>query len=122
MENLGDRIKQLRFQKNLTVEQLAKQIGVAKSAISFWENNINEPKANYISKLATVFNVSTDYLLGLEDDFGNKKSPSNIEIPVLENIITISARSSGKKTVKLNDEQIASLKSIVEAFEAQKNK
>lgn len=120
MENLGDRIKQLRFQKNLTVEQLAKQIGVAKSAISFWENNINEPKANYISKLATVFNVSTDYLLGLEDDFGNKKTPSNIEIPESENIITISARGSGKKTVKLSDEQIASLKSIVEAFEAQK--
>lgn len=122
MENLGDRIKQLRFQKNLTVEQLAKQIGVAKSAISFWENNINEPKANYISKLATLFSVSTDYLLGLEDEYGNKKLTLNIEKPNTENVITISARDSGKKTVKLNDEQIASLKSIVEAFEAQKNK
>lgn len=46
---------------------LSKAIGVDKHAIIFWEQEINEPKATYIVRLAKYFNVSTDYLLGLEE-------------------------------------------------------
>ena len=72
MENksLGVRIRELRIEKGLSQPQLAELIGVAKSAISFWENDINEPKANYIIKMAKCFNVTTDYLLGV--NLGNE--------------------------------------------------
>lgn len=65
--NIAQRIKQLRLEKNLTQPELAKKINVSNGQISFWENSINEPKASYIIKLAKFFNVTTDYLLGLED-------------------------------------------------------
>ena len=72
METLGQTIKQLRTTKNLTQPQLANLIDVSNGIISIWENDINEPKASYIKKLAMVFNVSADYLLGLEDETGTK--------------------------------------------------
>ncbi len=78
-------IKSLRKEHNLTIKQLADKVGVNKSAISFWESGTNEPKACYIIKLAEVFNVSCDYLLGLETDYGVKKydSPATSQISIL---------------------------------------
>ncbi len=69
MESLGEKIRYLRLEHNYTQPQLAKIIGVSNAVISFWENDLNEPKASYIKALAICFHVSADYLLGLEDDF-----------------------------------------------------
>lgn len=66
-ENLSKRLFQLRKEKNLSQQQVAKAIGVTQKAIDFWEKNINEPKATYIVNLAIYFGVSAGYLLGLED-------------------------------------------------------
>ena len=67
MKLLATRIKELRLEKGLTQPQLAQAIGCSKGQISFWENALNEPKASHIVKLADLFGVSTDYLLGRED-------------------------------------------------------
>lgn len=63
--DIGIRIKELRLDKKITQSQLANAIGVSQKAIDYWERKINEPKASYIVKLATYFDVSTDYLLCL---------------------------------------------------------
>ena len=68
MKSLGETIKSLRIEKGLTQPQLAKLVGVSKGMISIWENNINEPKASYVKALASVLEVSADYLLGLKDE------------------------------------------------------
>ena len=65
---IGERIKELRKEKGISQLTLAKAVGVDKRAIIFWEQQINEPKASYIVNLAHYFNVSTDYLLGIEND------------------------------------------------------
>ena len=62
------RLKELRIEKSLSQASLAVEIGVTQKAIDFWEKGINEPKASYIIKLAKFFGVSSDYLLGIEDD------------------------------------------------------
>jgi transcriptional regulator with XRE-family HTH domain len=64
---ISEKIRELRMERKISQEQLAKIIGVDRSAVSFWENAVNEPKATYIAKLASFFGVTTDYLLGLED-------------------------------------------------------
>ncbi len=61
---LGETIKELRKEKNISQQSLANSIGVSQKAIDFWEREVNEPKASYIVKLADFFDVSTDYLLG----------------------------------------------------------
>ncbi len=59
----------------LTQAQLAEKVGVNTSAVSLWENDINEPKASYVARLAIVFDVSSDYLLGIEDEAGSRIRP-----------------------------------------------
>lgn len=68
MENLGETIKALRQEKGLTQPQLAKLLGVSNGIISIWENNVNEPKATYIKRLALVLEVSADDLLGINEN------------------------------------------------------
>ena len=72
METLGEKIKTLRETMNITQPELAKITEVSNGMISLWENNKHEPKASHIKKLAIVFKVSADYLLGLENEDGSK--------------------------------------------------
>lgn len=87
MSIFSERLRELREQKGLSMFTLAQQISVSDAAICKWENATNEPKASYISLLAEYFEVSSDYLLGLESDFGVKKysTPLKTETPPLPN-------------------------------------
>lgn len=68
----GERIKELRKEKNLTQSDLAKILNVTQDSISLWEKNKRLPDTPYIVLLAMYFGVSSDYLLGLEDETGAK--------------------------------------------------
>lgn len=64
---LGEKIKQSRTLKEWTQEDLAHKIGTTKHVISNWERSKANPDPVQIIKLATTFEVSADYLLGLSD-------------------------------------------------------
>ena len=55
---IGEKIKELRVDANLSQMQLAKMIGVSQKAIDYWERNINEPKSSYIISLVRVFELT----------------------------------------------------------------
>lgn len=61
---INERIKELRNDKEISQQALAKAIGVSQKAIDYWERGVNEPKASYIILLADYFGVTADYLLG----------------------------------------------------------
>ena len=67
MKIFAQRLRELHQDKHLSMKQLAKELNTTDAAISNWENEINEPKISYLVSIAKFFNVSTDYLLGLED-------------------------------------------------------
>lgn len=62
---IGERIKKLREEQNLTQEQLAKDVGVNINTLASYERKIREPKIDKILLFAKYFGVTTDYLLGL---------------------------------------------------------
>lgn len=64
---LYERIKNLRTQVGLSQSELAKRLGVTKSAVNSWESGTNSPSLNYIIKMSQIFSVSTDYLLGVNE-------------------------------------------------------
>ena len=64
---LAERIKHLREQRPMTQVDMAKYLGVTRSGVSAWEMGISVPSTQYIVELAKFFNVSTDYLLGMEE-------------------------------------------------------
>lgn len=65
MIEIGSKIKQLRTSKNLTQDQLANRLSVTKSVISAYENGLRFPSLEVLIQLSYVFNVTTDYLLGV---------------------------------------------------------
>lgn len=60
------KLKELRTQAGLTQQQLGAQIGVTKSVVSYYELQERVPSPEVLIKLAAVFHVSADYLLGIE--------------------------------------------------------
>lgn len=67
MSTFNVRLKELRQEKELSQKSLAVYIGTNNSSICDWECGRSEPSIAYIVKLCRLFDVSADYLLGLED-------------------------------------------------------
>lgn len=63
---LHQRIRLLRQARNMSQVELAKRLGVTKQSVSNWENDNIQPSIEMLVKLAAIFSVSTDYMLGLE--------------------------------------------------------
>lgn len=65
----GERLKNLRNEKGIGQNLLAKELQLSNASISYWETGKQEPTAEAIFKMAKYFNVSADYLLGLINDW-----------------------------------------------------
>lgn len=65
---LSERLKQLRLEKDLRQDQLAKLVHVEKSSISMYENDVRQPSYEVLLRYADIFGVSVDYLLGRTTD------------------------------------------------------
>lgn len=67
MRKFSERLKELRTEKGLSDAALGRQIQVSDATISRWENRQSDIKSDQLILLAKFFNVTTDYLLGLEN-------------------------------------------------------
>ncbi len=70
--SFSNKAKELREMAGLSQMRLSEKIGISAAAIGFLENHDNEPKGSTVAAYAKFFEVSADYLLGLEDDFGTR--------------------------------------------------
>lgn len=63
---IGNQIKHLRDEKDMSQLSLSVKLGVSQESVSLYERNLASPSAEILVKIAEVFNVSVDYLLGLD--------------------------------------------------------
>ena len=70
---IGETIKRLRKQKDMTQEQLAAYLNISPQAVSRWEINSTMPDITFIPVLANIFNVTSDILLGIDIDNKEKR-------------------------------------------------
>lgn len=64
---INEKLKQLRKEKGVSQKEISNAIGITLSAYSNYEQGIREPSIDIIIKLCKYFDVSADYLLGLEN-------------------------------------------------------
>lgn len=64
--DFGNKLKTLRTNAKLTQQQLADKMNITKSVVSYYEKHDKYPSADVLIQLAEIFNVTTDYLLGIE--------------------------------------------------------
>jgi transcriptional regulator with XRE-family HTH domain len=103
-ELLPKRLRELRKENKYTQEEMAKKLGVTTSAYGFYEQGRIVPDTLKILELANMFNVTTDYLLGLSED----KKP-------IEDI-TERQKKAIRMTDQLTDEQFKSILEMVLSF------
>ena len=65
---IEERLKKLREQNAMTQTELAKKLGITRSSVNAWEMGVSIPSTQKIVELALLFQTSTDYLLGLDDE------------------------------------------------------
>ncbi|HEL2737478.1 TPA: helix-turn-helix transcriptional regulator [Streptococcus suis] len=84
MEQLGDRVRKLREGRNMTQTELSEILGMKTyTTVSKWEKNENFPKGKDLKKLAEIFNVTSDYLLGLAITQQGKLNTTNDNLEIL---------------------------------------
>ena len=71
MGKFSENIKELRTNTGLNQTVVANSLGLQYFTLGKWEQGRAEPSIEDLTKLADFFNVSIDYLVGREDDFGN---------------------------------------------------
>lgn len=84
---LNERIKTLRLAKGISQVDLAVMLNVSKQSVSNWENDNIQPSIDMLIRLADIFNVSTDYLLGR--DIRRNLDTDNLTDSELEHIQVI---------------------------------
>ena len=80
MESFGSRLKDVRRQNKVKQRVLAGELNIAISTLSQYENNKRHPNFELLVKIANFFNVTTDYLLGIEPKTEEKNISENINL------------------------------------------
>jgi transcriptional regulator with XRE-family HTH domain len=70
---MGQIIRRLRKERNLTQEELAEQLNITYQAVSRWENGTGMPDISQVVPLANVFGVTTDVLFGVNSTNADKE-------------------------------------------------
>ena len=73
----NDKLKEIRKSKGYTQKNIYDILRVSPNCYASWEQGRTQPDIESIRKLCIIFDVSADYLLGLEDDLGNKTYINN---------------------------------------------
>ena len=89
MENItfGERLKKIRVDNNISQNELAKYLEITPSSLSYYENEVRTPPITIINKLVNRFNVSANWLLGIETSNKDLKTYADMLaalVPILE--------------------------------------
>jgi transcriptional regulator with XRE-family HTH domain len=75
----GERLRLLRKVNRLTMEEVGKRLGIAKSSYAGYESESRMPPLDKLQKLAQMYDVSTDYILGITEDPDPKQDRRDIK-------------------------------------------
>ena len=111
---LGKRIEMRRTQLNLTLDDIASEIGVAKSTVQRYEKgSIEKIKLPVIEAIARVLDVNPAWLCGKTETMAAKPTPASEGEPHV-NIVKIAGRDGSFVEKRLTDKQLQALRSFVD--------
>ena len=67
MESIGKRIKDIRLEHGLSQQKFGELLSVSQDTVSLWEKGKSTPTTEFLISIATKFDVSIDYILGLKE-------------------------------------------------------
>lgn len=95
--SLGERLRELRMNLNLSAEKLGEMVGKSKSTIIKYEKNLRDPSSDTLKKFSEIFNVSIDSLIQ-----GDDKTMTDIEDDILQYLHLPLDQIAKDKNVEVN--------------------
>lgn len=101
LKEFSARLKELRKKAGLTQLDVAHQLNLSKATVSYYEQTIRCPSPEILVKLADIFHVTTDYLLGME----SKRQVLDVtdlmdeDIKLLENTVELLRRKNNRNKI-----------------------
>jgi len=99
----------LRQRDHLTQEQLAKKLEISKSAISMYENGNREPDLETLERIADLFQVDIDYLIGRSAEYVRSGSDAAGYAPSYDDLQSLIARNGKKLSLEQKQDLIKAL-------------
>jgi transcriptional regulator with XRE-family HTH domain len=96
---IGARLKALRLRRGLTLESVARPLGVTRSCVSQWERGRSAPGAKYFEQLAETLDTSVAYLLTGENEEGSSR-PASIVVEAPD--VVLQARKDIARALRLD--------------------
>ena len=102
--NFSDNLKRLRKEKKLNQSDLAAYFGIGRTAVTSWENGSTIPNIEVLDKLADIFDISTDDLLGRKPAIDRyKRNADTLRLlECYEKLNDIGKREAIKRVAELN--------------------
>lgn len=86
MTIFSQRLKELRIENGKTQKEIAAALNTTDDSIFSWEKGRSEPDIETIKKICLLFDVTSDYIIGLENEDGTKKRKTIINtINIIQN-------------------------------------
>ena len=98
MKDIGNKIKKERIEAGLTQQELANKLNLSKSSIASYENGVRIPSYEVLINMATYFNCSIDFLMGLTSIESSKKANADEEKENIVETINQDKRESIKQS------------------------
>lgn len=103
----GDRLRELRVSRNWSIEDVSNKIGIGTSTYGGYEKEYRKPPIQNLIKLANLYDVSVDYILGLT----NEKNIKDIEYNAYE---YLKKGDLNWKGIPLTDEELKPIRDLLE--------
>lgn len=110
LKDFSYRLTVLLEECNMKQKDLAEKVGTTEVTISRYVNGMRIPRIDVVAKIASVFNVSLDYLLGISDSARNKNSIKNTNLDIA---LLMKDLYSLKGNNHLSNKQIEAVKQLL---------
>ncbi len=116
MYDLGYRIRETRTQRGISQSELAKRINKSKSAVCGYESNAQVPPSEVLVSIATVLNVSLDYLVGFDMEEPVSLKNFNSQQKKAIGLLLEEFSKPTNSSPKLSPQQIAIIQELIILF------
>ncbi len=112
---LNEKIRQLRSERDMTLEEVGNLVGVGKSTVRKWESgDIANMRRDKIAKLAAALGTTPAYLMGWDETDEKRKPPVNDGGLMAANTVRIAGRDGSYVERQLTDEQVDLLRRMID--------
>ncbi len=118
MYELGSKIRAMRIQRGLTQKALARRINKSISAVSSYEANTQMPPMDVLISIASVLNISLDYLAGFSKDSIILTNQLNIKQKEILDLLFAEFSTPSSCNNELSDNQIKIIRELIILFQS----